>query len=218
MSKIILNAELRSDLGKGASRRLRREDKIPAIVYGAGKDAISVALDHNKVIQAQENEAFYSQIHELKIGNESVDVLVKDMQRHAFKPKITHIDFLRVSATETVTTTVPVHYLNSETSIAVSEGAIIHHHETEIEISCLPKDLPEFIAIDVAKLENGGSIHLSEITLPEGVTSTALAKGAEHDLVLVSAGTERGSIVADEDEETAAAPTEEDDAAAPAAE
>lgn len=216
MSKIVLNAELRSDLGKGASRRLRREDKIPAIVYGAGKDAVSVTLDHNKVIQSQENEAFYSQIHELKIGNESVDVLVKDMQRHAYKPKITHIDFLRVSATEVLTTTVPVHYLNGETSVAISEGAIIHHHETEIEISCLPKDLPEFVAVDVAELANGGSIHLSEITLPEGVTSTALAKGAEHDLVLVSAGTERGSIVADEEE--TAAPTEEDDAAAPAAE
>ncbi|MFM2483372.1 50S ribosomal protein L25/general stress protein Ctc [Celerinatantimonas sp. YJH-8] len=215
MSKIVLNAELRSELGKGASRRLRREDKVPAILYGAGKEAVSLTLVHDKVIQAQENEAFYSQILELKVGGESVDVLVKAMQRHAFKPKVTHIDFLRVNASETLTTTVPVHYLNEETSVAISEGAIIHHHATEIEVSCLPKDIPEFIAVDVAQLANGESIHLSHITLPEGVISTALARGEEHDLVLVSAAMERGSLVADDEADAPAAdaadeaPTEE---------
>lgn len=216
MAKIVLNAELRSDLGKGASRRLRREDKVPAIVYGAGKDAISITLAHDKLLQAQEVESFYSQVLTLKIGNEDVDVLVKDMQRHAFKPKVHHVDFLRISATEVVTTTVPVHFLNHEKSIAVSEGAIIHHHTTEIEISCLPKDLPEHIEVDVAELANGGSIHLSEITMPEGVTATALSKGADHDVVLASAGMERGSLVADEDEAPAA--DADDSAEAPEAE
>lgn len=214
MSKIVLNAELRSDLGKGASRRLRREDKVPAILYGAGKDAVSLTLPHDKVLQAQESESFYSQILELKIGNESVDVLVKAMQRHAFKPKVTHLDFLRVNASETLTTTVPVHYINEETSKAVAAGAIIHHHETEIEISCLPKDIPEFIAVDVANLDNGESIHLSDITLPEGVTSVALSHGAEHDRVLVAAAMERGNLIADEDEaeEAPAADADSEDA------
>lgn len=217
MSIIELNAELRSDLGKGASRRLRREGKVPAIVYGAGKEAVSIALDHDKVLQAQFLESFYSQVLTVKIGGEDVDVLVKDMQRHAFKPKVHHIDFLRVSATETVTTTVPVHYSNAEQSPAVAEGAIIHHHASEIEITCLPKDLPAHIEVDVAALENGDSIHLSEIAMPAGVIAAALAKGSDHDVVLASAAMERGNLVADEDESEAESGAE-DDTAAPEAE
>ncbi|MFM2485238.1 50S ribosomal protein L25/general stress protein Ctc [Celerinatantimonas yamalensis] len=220
MSKIVLNAELRSDLGKGASRRLRREDKVPAIVYGANKEAVSIALVHDKLLRAQQVESFYSQVLELKIGNESVDVLVKDMQRHPFKPKINHVDFLRVSATETVTTTVPVHYINEENSVAVSEGAIIHHHANEIEITCLPKDLPSHIEVDVAKLENGASIHLSEVALPAGVTASGSHKGTDHDLVLVSAATERGSLIADDEaaDAAAAAAASDDSAETPKAE
>ncbi|MDP4489716.1 50S ribosomal protein L25/general stress protein Ctc [Pseudoalteromonas piscicida] len=184
MSVYNLDAEVRSDLGTGASRRLRRADKVPAILYGAGKDAVSLTLDHNKVLKAQEDEGFYTHILTLNIGGESVEAILKDMQRHPYKPKITHLDFQRVDASQKLHTKVPVHFINEEK--ATKGGNTIVHQLTEIEITCLPARLPEFIEVDVATLAVGATLHLSDIKLPAGVVSVELAKGADHDQAVVS--------------------------------
>ncbi len=189
MSEAIFNldATVRTDLGKGASRRLRHADKVPAILYGGEEAPVALTLDHNKVIQAQEFEAFYSHILTLSIDGAEVQALVKDMQRHPFKPKVTHIDFQRVIAGEKLHTNVPLHFLNEEKSSASKSGGIAEHHMNEIEITCLPKDLPEFIEVDVADLEMDVTLHLSDLTLPKGVSSVELAKEDEtHDLAVVT--------------------------------
>jgi len=177
-----LNAEIRNDIGKGASRRLRHNDKIPAVLYGAEKDAVSLTLDHNKVLQAQEFEAFYSHVLTLNIGDEKVEALVKDMQRHPFKPKILHVDFLRVDATHAVTTHVPLHFINEDQCKGVKlQGGHAEHNLADVEVSCLPAQLPEFIAVDMADVEKDQTVHLSDLVLPEGVTLVELAKGDDHD-------------------------------------
>jgi len=182
-----LDAQVRTDLGKGASRRLRHADKVPAILYGGEAAPVALTLEHNKVIQAQEFEAFYSHILTLNVDGKEVQALVKDMQRHPFKPKVTHIDFQRVIAGEKLHTNVPIHFINEEASEAIKAGGIAEHHVNEIEITCLPKDLPEFIEVDVANLEMDSTIHLSDITLPKGVASVELAKDDEtHDLAVVT--------------------------------
>ena len=140
MSEAIFNleAQVRTDLGKGASRRLRREDKVPAILYGADKEPVSLTLAHNKLVQASEFEAFYSHVLTLDIAGEKVEAIVKDMQRHPYKPKILHVDFLRVDANKSVHTIVPVHYINEETAPAIkTQGGHAEHHIAEIEVACL---------------------------------------------------------------------------------
>ena len=189
MSEAIFNldAQVRTDLGKGASRRLRHAEKVPAILYGGEEAPVALTLEHNKVIQAQEFEAFYSHILTLNIEGKEVQALVKDMQRHPFKPKVTHIDFQRVIAGEKVHTNVPLHFINEDQSPAIKAGGLAEHHVNEIEITCLPKDLPEFIEVDVAGLETGQTLHLSDITLPTGVSSVELAKDdATHDLAVIT--------------------------------
>ena len=189
MSEAIFNldAQVRTDLGKGASRRLRHAEKVPAILYGGEEAPVALTLEHNKVIQAQEFEAFYSHILTLNIEGKEVQALVKDMQRHPFKPKVTHIDFQRVIAGEKLHTNVPLHFINEEQSAAIKAGGLAGHHVNEIEITCLPKDLPEFIEVDVAGLETDQTLHLSDITLPAGVSSVELAKDdATHDLAVVT--------------------------------
>ncbi|MCP3427654.1 50S ribosomal protein L25/general stress protein Ctc [Opacimonas viscosa] len=182
-----LEAEVRTDLGKGASRRLRREDKVPAIVYGADKEPVSVTLAHNKLVQAQEFEAFYSHVLTLDIAGEKVDAIVKDMQRHPYKPKILHVDFLRVDASKAIHTTVPVHFINEDTAPAIkTEGGHAEHHINEIDVACLPGNLPEFIEVDLTNVALGQTLHLSDVTFPEGVSSVELAKGESHDLAVVT--------------------------------
>ncbi|GAC13530.1 50S ribosomal protein L25/general stress protein Ctc [Aliiglaciecola lipolytica] len=197
-----LDAEVRSDLGKGASRRLRREDKVPAILYGAGKDPVSLTLAHNKVIQAQEFEAFYSHVLTLNIAGEKVDALVKDMQRHPYKPKVTHIDFLRVDKNKEVTTNVPLHFINEEKADSIKiHGGHAEHHMNDVEITCLPGVLPEFIEVDLQAVELGQTVHLSDLVVPEGVTLVELAKGESHDLAVATIKTAKGPSVEEEAEE-----------------
>ena len=195
-----LNAEVRADLGTGASRRLRHADKVPAILHGADKEALALTLEHNKVIKAQEDEGFYSHILTLNIAGESVEAILKDIQRHPFKPKVMHMDFQRVDASHKLHTKVPVHFLNEEA--ATKGGNTVAHQVTEIEITCLPAALPEFIEIDVAALEVGVTLHLSDVTLPAGVTSVELAKGAGHDQAVVTLNAPKGA--ASEEAEEAA--------------
>ena len=182
-----LDASIRTDLGKGASRRLRREEKLPGIIYGGEEAPVSITLDHNKVNNAADFEAFYSHVLTLNVDGKATEVLVKDMQRHPYKPKIMHIDFQRVVAGQDVHTNVPLHFVNEEKSAAVKAGGIAEHHVTEIEVTCLPKDLPEFIEVDMAAVEMGQTLHLSDLTLPAGVASVELAKDDEtHDLAVVT--------------------------------
>lgn len=196
-----LDATVRTDLGKGASRRLRHTGKVPAIIYGGGKEPVSLTLEHNKVLQAQEFEAFYSHVLTINIDGKKEEALVKDMQRHPFKPKVTHIDFVRVVAGELLTTNVPLHFINEDKADAIKlEGGHAEHQMNEIEVTCLPKDLPEFIEVDVANLALDETLHLSDITLPKGVESVELAKGEDHDLAVVTIKQSRGSVVESEDE------------------
>ena len=200
-----LDASVRTDLGKGASRRLRREDKLPGIIYGGEEAPVSITLDHNKVNNSADFEAFYSHVLEINLDGKVVEVLVKDMQRHPFKPKITHIDFQRVIAGQDVHTNVPLHFVNEEKSAAVKAGGIAEHHVTEIEVTCLPKNLPEFIEVDMAGVEMGQTLHLSDLTLPAGVSSVELAKNDEaHDLAVVTVKPAPKAADAEEDGEEAA--------------
>lgn len=165
--KFVFEAESRKDLGRSASRCLRRSEKIPAVIYGAGKPAESITLLHNKVFHALEHEAVYSSILDVKIEGKVQQAVLKDMQRHAYKPKILHVDFLRVDANTDIHVHVPLHFIGD--CPAVKAGGVITHLMNEVEVVCLPKHLPEYISIDLSTLELDHTIHLSQITLPEGV-------------------------------------------------
>ena len=200
-----LDASVRTDLGKGASRRLRREDKLPGIIYGGEEAPVSITLEHNKVNNAADFEAFYSHVLTLNVDGKAVEVLVKDMQRHAFKPRILHVDFQRVIAGQELHTNVPLHFINEDKSAAIKAGGIAEHHVNEIEITCLPKDLPEFIEVDIANVEMDSTLHLSDLTLPAGITSVELGKDDEtHDLAVVTVKPAPKAADAEEGDEEAA--------------
>ena len=199
-----LDAEIRNDLGKGASRRLRHAGKVPAVLYGAGQKAVSLTLVHNKVFQAQAFEAFYSHVLTLNIAGESVEVLVKDMQRHAFRPIVTHIDFLRVDAKKPVHTNIPLHFINEKTANSVKVlGGHAETHMVDVEVSCLPADLPEFIEVDLQNVELGQTLHLTDIVMPKGVTLLELNKGESHDLAVVTIKAAKGPKADEAEEEEA---------------
>ncbi|ANJ00507.1 50S ribosomal protein L25/general stress protein Ctc [Polynucleobacter wuianus] len=161
----------RSVQGTGASRRLRNSGKTPGIVYGSKDPALVIELDHNALFHALRKEAFHSSILDLEIAGKTQKVLLRDYQMHPFKPLVLHIDFQRVSATEKVHMRVPLHFTNAETSAAVKlQGAVVSHILNDIEVSCLPADLPEFIEVDLSKIEVGHSVHAKDLTLPKGVS------------------------------------------------
>lgn len=190
------DAELRTDLGKGASRRLRREGKVPAVLYGAGKEAVSLTLEHDKVNNAADHEGFYAHILTLTIDGKKVEAIVKDMQRHPFKPKLVHLDFQRVDAKQELHTSIPLHFLNEED--AQKAGGVIVHHLNEVEIAVLPKDLPEYIEVDLAGLNVGDNIHLSDLKLPAGVSLVELGKGDDHNHVVVTVSAKKVETADDE--------------------
>ncbi|MEZ5524590.1 MAG: 50S ribosomal protein L25/general stress protein Ctc [Pseudomonadales bacterium] len=186
-----LNAQARDVTGKGSSRRLRRlEGNIPAIVYGGKKDPQNITLAHKDIIKATENEAFFAHIIDLNIDGNPESVIVKDMQRHPAKPVILHVDFLRVSKDVAIHVNVPLHFINEDACKGVKEqGGAISHNISEVEISCLPGDLPESIDVDMTNVEIDQIVHLSDLALPKGVTLMAFAHGGdehEHDLPVVS--------------------------------
>ncbi|AFL75996.1 50S ribosomal protein L25/general stress protein Ctc [Thiocystis violascens] len=162
-------AQPRALSGKGASRRLRRTGLVPAIVYGAHLEPEMISVSHNELLKHLEHEAFYSHVLDLKIGDVASKVVLKDMQRHPAKPFILHVDFMRVSQDEKLRMMVPIHFLNEEKSKGVKIGGQASHKITEVEVICLPKDLPEFIAIDLLEMEIGDIVHLSELQMPSGV-------------------------------------------------
>jgi len=173
---IKLIAKTRTDLGKGASRRLRHTDLVPAIVYGAGKAPVSITFEQKELRKVEAIEAFYSSVLDLEIDGASEQVLLKAIQRHAFKEQIQHLDLLRVDATQKLHTTVPLHFINEDSCEAVKNGGVVAHIVNEIEVSCLPADLPSFLEVDLANVELGATVHLSDITLPKGVESAELTK------------------------------------------
>ena len=182
-----VDAEPRTDLGKGASRRLRRTNQVPAVVYGAGKEPESIMIKHNEVLKHLDQEAFYSHILTLNVGKKSQQVILRDIQRHPHKLLILHMDFLRVRSDTSIQVNVPLHFINEDNCVGVKQdGGIISHLETEIHVDCLPGDLPEYIEVDVVNLELGSALHLSEISLPKGVTSVDLAHGEDYDRAVVS--------------------------------
>ncbi|TZF91680.1 50S ribosomal protein L25/general stress protein Ctc [Cognatilysobacter lacus] len=188
MSEHTIKATGRSDKGKGASRRLRHASGIPAIIYGGSTEPKQIQLDQEKIWVASQNEWFYSSILSLDVDGAVESVLLRDMQRHPFKQQIMHLDFQRVNANETLRASVPLHFLNQDTSPAGKTAEVVVAHElNEVEVSCLPKDLPEFIEIDLADLKLGDVIHLSDLKLPEGVEIPELKLGKEHDVAVVSA-------------------------------
>ena len=170
MTKFELNATSRSDVGKGASRRLRRDDKVPAIVYGAHQNPKNICLEHNQINLALENEVFYTKILALNIDGKSEQVVLKSLQRHPFRPRILHVDFLRISATEKIIMRIPLHFTGTDVAPGVKQsGGIVSHLMSQVEIRCLPADLPEFIGVDLSKLELNQTVHLSDLILPRGV-------------------------------------------------
>ncbi|MCW8275727.1 50S ribosomal protein L25/general stress protein Ctc [Pseudomonas sp. PCH199] len=176
MNDFTLNAEVRSDLGKGASRRLRRlASLVPAVVYGGEKAPESISMLAKEVAKLLENEAAYSHIIELNVGGTKQNVVIKALQRHPAKGHVMHADFVRVVAGQKLTATVPVHFINEEAP--AKKGGEISHVVADIEVSCLPKDLPEFIEVDLANAEIGSIIHLSDLKAPQGVEFVALAHG-----------------------------------------
>ena len=188
MSEHNIKAASRNDEGKGASRRLRRTAQIPAIVYGGDIAPKSVQLDHEKIWIASQNEWFYSSILSLDLDGKVEKVLLRDMQRHPYKQQIMHLDFQRVNENEAIRVAVQLHFLNEDKSPAGKAAEVVVTHElTEVTVSCLPKDLPEFLEVDLEQLEVGSIIHLSELKLPAGVEIPELKLGKEHDLAVVIA-------------------------------
>lgn len=185
--KFEIQAESRDTFGRSDARRMRRLGRVPAIVYGADRGPEPISLDHNTVLHQMEQEAFYTSILAVKVGSDTQSVVVKEVQRHPAKRYILHMDFQRIVESEELTLHVPIHFLHEETAKGVKlQGGFIEHLMTDIEITCLPKDLPEYIEVDVAALELNDVVHLSEVTLPEGVTSVALMHETDPPLVTVT--------------------------------
>jgi large subunit ribosomal protein L25 len=191
-----LSAEPRTETGKGASRRLRHAGKVPAIMYGGGKDPESLTLSHNEVLRNLANEAFYSHILTIKSGGTETSAILRDLQRHPSRPVILHMDLQRISATEKLKTQSPVHVIGEEESAAVKAGGLVSHDLTEVAIECFPKDLPEYIEVEISEMEVGDVKHLSDLKVPEGVVLSDLVR--ENDLAVVSIHAKRA--VEEEDE------------------
>lgn len=203
--KIEIKAEPRSLQGTGASRRLRRESKVPGILYGAGKDAQPIQLDHKELFFKLKTEAFHSSILDMEIGSDKLQVLLRDYQMHPFKMQVLHADFQRVAADRKIHMKIPLHFVNADIAPGVKvAGGAVQHIANELDITCLPKDLPEFIEVDLKDLHAGHSIHVSGLKLPAGVESVALAKG---DDITVATIVMTRAMTAEEEAAELAAPT-----------
>jgi len=202
----VVNAELREDQGKGASRRLRRlENKVPAILYGTkNKKPVSLSIKDNELKKSLENEAFYSHILTIKFDGKEESAILKDLQRHPSRGDVMHADFMRVSKNQAIHVNVPLHFTNEEKCFGVKmEGGAVSHQMVEVEIICLPGDLPEFIEVDMTDVKIESILHLSDLQLPKGVTVAALQHGADHDLPICSVHKPKGSGTEEEESEAA---------------
>ncbi|AKO51765.1 50S ribosomal protein L25 [Marinobacter psychrophilus] len=190
----VIEAFPRDDQGRGASRRLRREErKIPAIIYGGHKEAVPISIWHNELKKALENEAFYSRVLTIELNGKKESVILKDLQRHPYKPLLSHADFQRINKDEEIFVHVPLHLVNEETAPAIKTfGGVAFRLMTQVEVACLPQNLPEFIEIDLFDVEMDGIVHMSDLKLPEGVRIPALQHGAEQDQAVVTINKPKG--------------------------
>ncbi|HET9122357.1 MAG TPA: 50S ribosomal protein L25/general stress protein Ctc [Acidiferrobacteraceae bacterium] len=196
-TKFELQAEPREAKGTGASRRLRRQGQVPAVLYGAGKEPEMLSLSHDSIFHQIQNEAFFTSIVTVKFGGKTDQAIVRDLQMHPYKPRVQHVDLLRISATEKLHIAVPLHFVGGDLAPGVKQqGGIVSHLVTEVEVSCLPAQLPEFLKVDVSGLHIGESIHLSNLDVPEGVTLLALTHG--NDLAVVTITMVRATVEAEE--------------------
>ncbi len=197
-----LIAELREDQGKGASRRLRHENKVPAIIYGGGRKPRMLAFDHNRVVQQLSHESFFSSILNIKVGDKSQAAIIKDVQRHPAKNRIMHMDFQRIVAGEKIRMNVPIHYINADIAVGVKQGGgSVSQLMSDVEVSCLPKDLPEYFEVDIAELALDDMLHISDIKLPSGVEIPELAQGPEHDHPIVAIHVIKAAPIEEDEEE-----------------
>ena len=223
MSDIIeLTAELRTTVGKGASRRLRRlEGKVPAIIYGGEGEAVMLSLSSNELSKAMQVEAFYSQVLNVSIDGKAEQAVVRDLQRNPADERVQHVDFQRVRANVAITISVPLHFINEESCVGVKmQGGTLTRTLTEVEVSCLPANLPEYIEVDMAEVESGTSVHLSDLNVSEDVTIIALTLGEDRDIPVASVTAKRGGGIGDNEEasSTEEAPAAEDAASGDASE
>ena len=196
--QIIVQAQFRSGLGKAASRRLRRrEDKTPGILYGGGGEPVPLAIAQRDLAKAMQEEAFFSQILALQVGEKTQACVLREVQRHPATDQVQHVDFLRIREDLPVQMRVPLHFVGEAQCVGVKLGGRLAHNLIEVEVSCLPKHLPEFIEVDVAELQVGQSLHLSDLALPEGVSLVALALGADHDTPVIGVTMRRGGAEAE---------------------
>lgn len=201
-SQFVIDAEPRSDNGKGASRRLRRSGKVPAIIYGAGEEPAAVSLDHDRLMHNLEQESFFSQVLTIRLNGKEQGAVLRDLQRHPAKPVIMHADFQRVSADQAIHVHVPLHFINEDTCPGVKlEGGVISHNIIEIEISCLPGDLPEFIEVDLGAMHLGDALHLSDLKVPDAVTIVELTHGESHDQSVVTVHAPKAVVIEEEEGE-----------------
>jgi len=206
-----LNAELRDDMGKGASRRLRHAKKLPAIVYGGKKDPVAITLLQKDVQHELPNEDFYSQVLSLVIDGKAEDVLLRDIQHHPYKQEVMHMDFVRIDQKQVVHVHTPLHFIGEDVCPGVkTEGGVISHVVMEVEMECLPKNIPHFIEVDLSEMHIGDIIHLSDLNLPEGVEILALKQGDEHDSAVVSCHARK--VIVEEEIEAPEAPEAEGEA------
>jgi len=199
-----LSAEIRTAVGKSASRRMRRlESKIPAVVYGAAEEGQNLTLNVNELSKVMQSETFYSQILNISVDGKSQQVVLRDLHRSPDTGKVLHIDFLRVRADQVLNVSIPLHFINEESCIGVKiGGGLITHNLVEVEISCLPADLPESIEVDVAELDLGDSLHLSDLVIPDNVSVVALSSGeSDKDVSVVTVTVRRGGIDDELDED-----------------
>lgn len=213
--QIVVRAELRNGLGKAASRRLRRrKDQTPGILYGGGGEPVPLAIAQRDLAKVMQEEAFFSQILELQVGEKTQACVLREVQRHPGTDQVQHLDFLRIREDVPVQVHVPLHFVGEAQCVGVKLGGRLAHNLIEVEVSCLPKHLPEFIEVDVAALQVGQSLHLSDLVLPANVSSVALALGPDHDTPVVGVSARRGGAEAAEEGDAAAGPAAESDEAA----
>ena len=195
----VVNAEARSDEGKGASRRLRHAGRVPAVLYGGNAAAQSLSINANDLKNHLKTEAFYSAILKLNIGGAEQQVVLKDLQRHpARSDDILHLDLYRILADKLLRRAVPLHFVGTEVSPGVKlEGGVVEHLHNEVEVECLPKDLPEFIEVDCSAMKLDDTIHFSQLTLPEGVKSTAVMRGHDDGVIAIHAPKKVEEVAAD---------------------
>ena len=205
-----LNASLRDDMGKGASRRLRHAKTLPAIIYGGKKDPVSITLQQKDIQHKLPDESFYSQVLSLSVDGKAEDVLIRDIQHHPYKMEVMHMDFIRVDAKKVVHVHSQLHFVGEDVSPGVkTEDGVVSHVMIEIELECLPKNIPDHIEVDLSEMHVGDVIHLSDLKLPEGVEALALKHGDDNDSVVVSMHVRK--VVEEIEDEAPEAPVSEED-------